>query len=891
MVDDIVADQEGRPRRHSQPPPRSASASPEQLQPRRRVRNRDRYKAKKAAEAKAKKAAEEPASAPVPGTKATDTTAPPLSPHPTPAVATGPKASSSSDSDAELFRLLKARQTKHDNAPKQQDEQRHPLPAPTPPSPPQQQQRRSTERPSSSPSPSAELWSQWRDLSVQMASSTIANVFNEFHDSMAKVNGGLIAQVQTLNAQLAEQKAFYEAQLGAACPEVAAALAAAPHRQGQQQFAAPTLPAPASQNRGPQKGAHPPPSPPPPQRRQQVQETEEPRTLHVTPPTAISSRLRAGIDKLQSILLDPHATAEQDLEVEKAETTVAAEEEHHHDDDDDRNEDDRIPEPSGWDETPDSRFESEVCNIDKIPIHTMTKEVFETVYEGRRPVILTNIKTSADVARATTRETLLKNYGAQQVSLMNPNALSGKPGGTTSMLLSDYIQARMAPMEETWARNVSSMFLPNTMQPPRGIMENYCPPWEFQNHDLCRGGMTPGSTRPEAEMILLRSFQEYDADGSGFLESRSMEEAGRVAGLGNPCGISDPSLARYMENNSFIGETVAGMMELETLFNDLGLPEGRARSTIMAKLDKDQDGKISESEFSPGCQTVLQILLKSSPNSRRIQPRVSRPKFAPNKKCAQMSFQTTLALGRRGSGLAFHLHEDGFNELFHGRKRWFFYSPYKTPHFNPRRTQQDWLLNVYPTLEKDEMPDECIVSAGQAIYFPAGWHHAVLNLEQNVFTSAFHGTTNIYPDKNTLVDRLEFGQYTYDPPPGAPMPDVHGEIANKNPNAESSFGGRDDDRPPLETDGGIVLQTFLKQFPNSFEANDFQGDVHMHFKERAKAVPFYMKVIQLNPLYGKAYTKLADALTFLGLGENAEVLYQTADSLDAKGDRGQFRDA
>ena len=204
----------------------------------------------------------------------------------------------------------------------------------------------------------------------------------------------------------------------------------------------------------------------------------------------------------------------------------------------------------------------------------MTKEVFESVYEGRKPVILTDIKTSADVAQATMRSALIEQFGDLQVSLMNPNAIAGRPDGTSAMLLADYIKTRMEPMHEAHARNVSSMFLPSSMQPPRGIMADYCPPWEFQNHGLCRAGQTPGSKQPEPEMILLKTFEEYDADGSGFLESRELHEAGQVSSVGNPCGMKDPTLARFIENNSYIGETIASFMELETLFNDLGLPEG-----------------------------------------------------------------------------------------------------------------------------------------------------------------------------------------------------------------------------------------------------------------------------------------------------------------------------
>ena len=34
---------------------------------------------------------------------------------------------------------------------------------------------------------------------------------------------------------------------------------------------------------------------------------------------------------------------------------------------------------------------------------------------------------------------------------------------------------------------------------------------------------------------------------------------------------------------------------------------------------------------------------------------------------------------------------------------------------------------------------------GQAIYFPTGWHHGVLNLDETVFVSAFHSTSKSAP--------------------------------------------------------------------------------------------------------------------------------------------------
>ena len=78
---------------------------------------------------------------------------------------------------------------------------------------------------------------------------------------------------------------------------------------------------------------------------------------------------------------------------------------------------------------------------------------------------------------------------------------------------------------------------------------------------------------------------------------------------------------------------------------------------------------------------VFKSMKKSNqPGMKPVKPVVMVvPTFEPDKVCAQKSFQTTLAIGRRGSGLAFHFHEDGWNELFHGRKRWFFYGPVQTP--------------------------------------------------------------------------------------------------------------------------------------------------------------------------------------------------------------------
>lgn len=547
-------------------------------------------------------------------------------------------------------------------------------------------------------------------------------------------------------------------------------------------------------------------------------------------------------------------------------------------------------------------------------------------------------------------------------------------------------------MVDTHALNITAMFLPSSIQPPRGFMQDYCPVWQFQNHKLCTVDNKPfgdkqatgaSDAATDEDFISLKPFDAYDADGSGFLEYRNVDEAGAASGLGNPCGISDTSIvrvhracklsitsqasphesrrnclyhtvcfrsrttcfsffgiavfgygavflpptsllsssasfpsslfflliyllvitnlqcmhrvqARYIENNTYIADAIAALMEVDALYNDLGFPHTskispQARPNIFATMDKDNDNRISMDEWKKVI-AVFRSLRKSNPTLKKLKRNeMLVPTFEPDKTCAQKSFQTTLAIGRQGSGLAFHFHEDGWNELFHGRKRWFFYSPHDRPRFNPRKTQADWLLNVYPTLKPSQMPVECTVEAGQAIYFPAGWHHAVLNLEQNVFTSAFHQTTNVYPDKNTLVQRLEFGRYTYTPPPNTPQSE-YVRSSSSSRGVGNGAGSKSEWNGASRDNGGVVLKTLLKLFPNAYEAYDYNGDIHMHYSEWASAIPFYVHAIALNPLYGKGYTKLGDAYTFLNYRNTAAEYYAGAEKLAAKGDRGQFRD-
>ena len=120
----------------------------------------------------------------------------------------------------------------------------------------------------------------------------------------------------------------------------------------------------------------------------------------------------------------------------------------------------------------------------------------------------------------------------------------------------------------------------------------------------------------------------------------------------------------------------------------------------------------------------MQALLLPKPGAVRLHHQLNvTVANTPSKECATRDFDMTLALGRKGSGLAFHFHEDGFNELFHGRKRWFFYSPLQTPRFNPRRTQASAHLSSKCTRCRAEgrtraAPGQRIVPTRHAVHAP-----------------------------------------------------------------------------------------------------------------------------------------------------------------------------
>ncbi|KNC98671.1 uncharacterized protein SPPG_06354 [Spizellomyces punctatus DAOM BR117] len=97
-----------------------------------------------------------------------------------------------------------------------------------------------------------------------------------------------------------------------------------------------------------------------------------------------------------------------------------------------------------------------------------------------------------------------------------------------------------------------------------------------------------------------------------------------------------------------------------------------------------------------------------------------------------------LVIGPARSGASWHIDPLGtsaWNTLLSGRKRWALYPPDKLPpgvHPSDLSSPSTlyWYLEVYPFLPPELKPIEIVQEPGETIVVPAGWWHAVLNLDQ-----------------------------------------------------------------------------------------------------------------------------------------------------------------
>ena len=127
-----------------------------------------------------------------------------------------------------------------------------------------------------------------------------------------------------------------------------------------------------------------------------------------------------------------------------------------------------------------------------------------------------------------------------------------------------------------------------------------------------------------------------------------------------------------------------------------------------------------------------------------------------------------LIVGPARSGSIWHTDPNAtsaWNAVVTGAKKWILYPPECVPpgvHPSPDRTlvggplpPLEWPLDFYeeatgPHVEAARRPLECVCRAGEVIYVPTGWWHAVINLEPSI------AITQNFVDRHNLPTVMKF---------------------------------------------------------------------------------------------------------------------------------------
>ncbi|CAF0725073.1 unnamed protein product [Didymodactylos carnosus] len=100
----------------------------------------------------------------------------------------------------------------------------------------------------------------------------------------------------------------------------------------------------------------------------------------------------------------------------------------------------------------------------------------------------------------------------------------------------------------------------------------------------------------------------------------------------------------------------------------------------------------------------------------------------------------SFGIAAQNTGVPFHFHGPGFQQIIQGRKHWILSKPLEKPNFNPNETTGEWIVKERQQKQRNKNTIkyyECILNPGDIIYFPNRWWHATWNLDFTVFISTF----------------------------------------------------------------------------------------------------------------------------------------------------------
>jgi hypothetical protein len=105
-------------------------------------------------------------------------------------------------------------------------------------------------------------------------------------------------------------------------------------------------------------------------------------------------------------------------------------------------------------------------------------------------------------------------------------------------------------------------------------------------------------------------------------------------------------------------------------------------------------------------------------------------KVQPTRWAPALDGAPTVSMGRQGSGLPLHWHDEAVLELIEGHKHWALFPPTTTPVADPARSHGQWMAGQPHQTEAPVLPApvSCVQAPGETLYIPEGWWHATINI-------------------------------------------------------------------------------------------------------------------------------------------------------------------
>ncbi|XP_066283407.1 uncharacterized protein [Branchiostoma lanceolatum] len=215
-------------------------------------------------------------------------------------------------------------------------------------------------------------------------------------------------------------------------------------------------------------------------------------------------------------------------------------------------------------------------------------------------------------------------------------------------------------------------------------------------------------------------------------------------------------------------------------------------------------------------------------------------------------------LGRSRTGMAWHVHNQAWNGVVFGAKRWFVSALDRPPPGMGDFGQLDWMKYIHPYVRAPWRPLECLQQAGDVVYVPGDFYHGVLNIGDTVATS-------FYDDSGPNL-----GQY-----------DLQTEAWRVLQDAEGMAEGAVAVELGQELDARFE-QIFgkLKAFPDELtlvqEVRELYGKYQLLRQRPREAIATFQAAIRMDPFHLKVYAWLAHAYSTLGQHDKAEGTYLSA---------------